>query len=116
PCPYTTLFRSKGCRDRVLAWWLAGYDGKARCPTAPGPWGTSALEAGHDLRHVEAQLQLHAHVVALLARQRATSFDAHVFRVQDADDLRHGRTDGVGAVARFAEGGAEEVFSVHGRS
>src|SRR5690606_29244165 len=68
------------------------------------------------LRHVEAQLQLHAHVLALLARERAAGFDAHVLRLQDADDLRHGRTDGIGAVACFAEGGAEESFKVHGRS
>src|SRR5690606_35982060 len=100
----------RNARWRVLAWpcW--------NTITSGGPDPDSALEAGHDLRDVEAQLQLHANVFALLARQRAAGFDAHVLGLEDADDLRQRRTDGIGPVTRFAEGSAEESFNVHGRS
>src|SRR5690606_10776051 len=76
----------------------------------------SALEAGHDLRHVDAHLELHAHVLALLARQGAARFDAHVLGLQDAHDPRQRRADGIGPVARFTKGSAEESFNVHATS
>src|SRR3546814_11713786 len=40
----------------------------------------SALEAGQDLGHVDAQFELHAHVLAFLPRQGTAGIDEHVLR------------------------------------
>src|SRR3546814_12298918 len=76
----------------------------------------SALEAGQDLGHVDAQFELHAHVLAFLPRQGAAGLDAHVLRLQDAPDPRQRRAAGIGPIARFAEGCPEESFCVHSTS
>src|SRR5690606_3796248 len=116
------LRRCRPARPRAAAGstprrWPKDCRGKAWTRRSLPPGRTrrgGALQRGHDLGHVHAHLELHPHVLALLARQRTPGLQAHVFGLQDAHDPWQGRADGVGAVAGFAEGVAEEGFGVHG--
>lgn len=76
----------------------------------------SCLQAGNDLRHVEPEFELQAHVLALLPGQTAAHLDANVLRLQDAHDLGQRRAYGLSPVAGFALARAEERFNVHGIS
>src|SRR5687767_7864582 len=87
-------------------------------PSKPGATGLHAdaylsrfsAQAGNDLRHVEPEFKLQAHVLAFLAGQAATHGDAHVLCLQDAHDPRQRRADGIRPVAGFAQGRADERF------
>ena len=76
----------------------------------------STLQVGNDLRHIEPEFELQPYVRALLAGQWASHFDADVLLVQDAHDPGHRRSDRVGSIAGFAQGGTDQSFNFHGPS